>query len=273
MFKLALIQMYIDGGNKTQNLTHAEKMIIEAAANHADFVLLPEAMNLGWTHPAAKKDSDEIPTGESCRRLTKLAKQYNLYICSGLVEKSGSKVYNSAVIISPVGEVILHHRKINELDIGHDYYEQGDKLNVCHTELGTLGLMICSDAFAEQKVLSQSLCYMGADVILSPSSWAVPADHDNTKQPCGKTWYNHYAPVCKKYSVWIAGVSNVGPIKAGPWQGFRCIGNSLVLDPQGNINAEGPFGIDAETIIYAKIEPVERPARGSTWADYWKSKL
>ena len=272
MFKLALVQMEIKGGEKRHNLAHAAEMIAEAASNHATFIVLPEAMNLGWTHPSAKIDADEIPDGETCRMLASAAQSHSVFICSGLIERVGERVYNAAVLISPAGKVILHHHKINELDIGHDLYDQGAHLNVCKTDLGTIGLMICADAFAEDHVLSRSLCYMGVDIIVSPCSWAVPPGHDNVKDPCGKQWHDYYAPVARRFKVWIAGVSNVGHIEAGPWKGFICIGNSLLIEPNGNISVEGPFGVDAETILYADVTPLARPARGTAWMQFWNKK-
>jgi len=274
MFKLALIQMLIEGGNKPRNLRHAKELICEAAAGEADIVLLPEAMNLGWTHPSAKAEADSIPDGETCQLLTSMAKTNDIYVCSGLVEKAYDKVFNSAVIIDPDGNIILQHRKLNELDIGHEYYDQGDRLNVCHTGLGTLGLMICSDGFAKGEVLSRSLCYMGADIILSPSTWAVAADHspegNNSKESCVDSWRKVYMPVAKDFSVYIVGVSNVGWITAGPWEGMKCIGCSLVIGPYGNEVLQGPYGVNAEKILYVDIEITQRPAHGCGWLKYWE---
>lgn len=265
MFKLAMVQMQVEGGKKQKNLLNAEKMIKKAANAGAEIILLPEALDLGWTHPSAKTEAAPIPYGDTCSLLMELAKSNKVYICSGLIEKAGDKVYNSAVLISSEGKIILHHRKINELEIGHEYYSLGNKLNVCQTKFGTIGLMICADAFANEKVLSQALCYMGADIILSPTSWAVPVDYDNNKNPAGDIWYNHYHSVAKKFSVWIAGVSNVGLINAGPWKGKMAIGNSLLINPQGNIELEGPYGMNAEIILQANIKIKNRPTRGTGW--------
>ena len=74
------------------------------------------------------------------------------------------------MIIDPQGEVRCQHRKLNELDIGHEYYAQGDRLNVVETDFGRIGLLICADAFAHDATLLQSLGYMGADLILSPTA-------------------------------------------------------------------------------------------------------
>lgn len=52
-FKLALVQMYVEPGNLQKNLSNADKLIAGAASGGADFVLLPEVMDLGWTHPSA----------------------------------------------------------------------------------------------------------------------------------------------------------------------------------------------------------------------------
>ena len=154
-FTLALCQMKVVGGDRGTNLNHAGEMISEAATGGAQFILLPEAMDLGWTDPSALTAAEPVPEGKTFSFLAKKALEHGVYICSGLVEKAGDKVYNSAVIINPKGELILLHRKINELDIGHPYYALGDRLNVCHTEFGTLGLLICADANADGFVLTR----------------------------------------------------------------------------------------------------------------------
>jgi predicted amidohydrolase len=267
-FNLALVQMYVEPGNKDRNLANAEELIREAKANRADFVLLPEMMDLGWTHPSAKQLADSVPEGETCRRLCKAARENNVFVCCGIGEKSGDLVYNAAVIIDNRGKILLRHRKLNELDIAHEVYAQGDCLGVCHTPFGTIGLMICADAFAKNSSLIRALCYMGADVILSPSSWAVRPDFDNNATPYGKEWRTAYKPVAHEFSIWIASASNVGPITEGPWKGWKCIGCSMVVGPDGNEKLTGPYGENAEKILYYSIKPVPRPARGTQWSHY-----
>jgi predicted amidohydrolase len=271
-FKLALVQMKVIGGDRKANLANAKKMIDEAAENKAEIILLPEAMDLGWTDPSALTEAQPIPQGQTSQLLINLAKKHEVFICSGLIEKDGDKVYNSAIIIDSSGNIILTHRKINELEIGHPFYALGNKLNVCQTPFGTIGLLICADANTDNHVLTKSLAYMGADVILSPSSWAMPADHDNVKEPYGSTWENAYMPVAKDFAVWIASSSNVGEMTAGPWKGWNGIGCSLVINPKGEIAMKGPYGADADTILYVDINPVPRPAQGTGWQEYWSSK-
>ena len=268
-FKIALIQMRVRGGDKEGNLDHAVRLIAEAAAGGADLVVLPEAMDLGWTDPSSKTEAEPVPNGMPCRTLAASAAAHRIFVCSGLTEADGNRVFNSAVLIDRQGRMLCKHRKLNELTIGHEYYDQGDRLNVVTTELGTLGLMICADALAKDLVISRSLCYMGADVILSPSAWGVDADYDNTKEPYGDKWRNAYQPVAGDFRVWIVGVSSVGSITAGPWAGKNCIGSSLVVGPTGNEALQGPYGVDAEAILTMDIELTDRPARGCGWQEYF----
>jgi predicted amidohydrolase len=264
--------MLVEGGEKERNLARAEARIATAARAGAACVLLPETLDLGWTHPSSRKDAEAIPGGEPCRRLCSAAREHGVCVCAGLTERAGEEVYNSAVLIGPSGNVLLLHRKLNELEIGHALYAQGDRLGVCHTELGTIGLMICADGFAADRVLGRALGYMGADVILSPSAWARPADHDNAADPYGGIWRESYIPVARDFSLWIAAASSVGPITAGPWEGRNCIGCSLVIGPDGSEVLQGPYGRDADTILYVDVQPIPRPARGDAWQLHWRER-
>jgi predicted amidohydrolase len=268
-FRLAMVQMRVEGGQRHANVLRAEERIVTAAREGAQVVLLPEALTLGWTHPSAQSEAEEIPRGQTCARFVELAQELNLYICAGLVEKCSGQIFNSAVLIGPDGRLLLVHRKIYELEIAHRYYALGDRLQVAHTAFGTFGVMICADAFAPDQVLARSLALMGADVILSPSAWAVPVEHDNGREPYGDLWRENYGPVARDFRIWIAGVSNVGWLTAGPWANRKCIGCSLLMGPDGKEVLMGPYGENAETILYADICPVPRPARGDSWEVLW----
>ena len=268
---LALIQMRVEGGARRANVSRAVALVGEAAAQGAHMALLPEALDLGWTHPSSATEAEGIPDGGSCRQLRDAARRHGLYLCAGLVERAEASIFNAAVLIDPAGEVILHHRKLNELEIGHACYALGDRLGVARTPWGTIGLMICADAFARGQVVSRTLGLMGAAVILSPCAWAVPADHDNAREPYGQLWRDHYGPVARDFRLWIAGCSSVGWLTAGPWAGRRCIGCSLLVGPDGMPVLQGPYGEGAEAILRADIEPPPRPAQGDGWDRWWRT--
>jgi predicted amidohydrolase len=267
MFRLGLVQMYVQPGAVGDNLRRAESLTRRAVDGGARVVVLPEAMDCGWTHASSRTDAGSIPGGRAYETLARLAREHDAFVCSGLTERASDRVYNAAVLVGPDGRLLLRHRKLNELDIAHDVYDPGDRIGVARTPPATFGLMICADGFATGHVVSRSLGLMGADVILSPSAWAVPADHDNAQTPYGKEWRDCYTPVARELGLWIVGVSNVGPVVGGPWDGRRCIGCSLVVGPDGREVVKGPYGAEAETVLYVDVEPHRRNVRGSGWAD------
>ena len=85
-FKLAMIQMEVRGGELDWNINHALDRIEEAAKNQAKVVLLPECMDLGWTHPSSQTKAEYIPNGRPSQQLMAAAKKHKIYICSGLTE-------------------------------------------------------------------------------------------------------------------------------------------------------------------------------------------
>ena len=268
-YRLAMIQMLVEPANVESNLSRASEHIKEAVLHGAKIAILPEAMDLGWTDPSARTKALEIPGGSTCAALCEMARTNAIYICVGLTEREGENIYNSAVIIDPEGNVVLKHRKVNELDIAHDLYDLGNGLNVISTPLGTIGLYICADALAEQNALSFSLGYMGADIILSPCAWAVPPDFNQELTPYGDLWRQVYEEVSRHFHLWVIGVSNVGNINAGPWQGWSCIGSSLAFAPGGQEVLQAPYGAMADTIEYIDVVLRNRPARGTKWKDRW----
>jgi predicted amidohydrolase len=153
--------------------------------------------------------------------LAACARRHSVYLCAGLVERAGTQIFNAAILFGTDGSLLLRHPKINELEIGHEFYALGERLQVVNTPLVAFGVMICADAFAPAQVISRTLAMMGAQVILSPCARAVPADHNNVREPCGQLWRDNYGPVARDFKIWIAGTSNVGVLEAGPLGGEK----------------------------------------------------
>jgi predicted amidohydrolase len=250
---VAMVQMRADGGRREENVDRACAAIHEAAASGADVVVLPEAMDLGWTHASARRLASPVPAGFVCSRLREAARAARVHVCSGLVEAAGDRIYNAAVLIGPDGDVLLHHRKIAELDIARDLYDIGDRLAVASTMFGITGILICADSRAPRQALAGSLGAMGARLILSPCSWAVEPAHDNERHPYGGDWEEAYRAMALEHGMTTVAVSNVGRIEGGPWDGWRCIGNSLAVGSDGAVVATAPHGVDAECIVHVRV--------------------
>jgi predicted amidohydrolase len=269
-FRLGMAQTLVEGGAPAANLDRAILAISRAAELGCRAVVLPECLDIGWTHPSARDLAQPIP-GPHSDRLATAARNAGVFVAAGLVERAGPRLYNAAVLIGPRGEVLLHHRKINELDIAHDVYAIGDRLGVVETELGTLGLDICADNFGDSLAIAHVLARMGAQIILSPSAWAVDATHDNVREPYGKLWLDSYTELARLYDITVVGVSNVGWLTGGPWKGRKCIGCSLAVGPDG-VLARGPYGESAEAVIAVEIEPRPSIGRGTRMAEALRAR-
>jgi len=263
--------MLVEGGAPKANLRRAVDMIGRASDEGCSVVVLPECLDLSWTHPSARTRSQSIP-GPRSRQISRAAKKHGLFVAAGLVERCGDRIYNSAILVSPQGRILTKHRKINELSIAHNLYSIGTSLRVVETPLANMGIAICADNFPNSLVLGHSLARMGCNLLLSPSAWAVDADYDNTSKPYGETWKRSYCLLGKLYDLTTVGVSNVGWITAGPWKGRKCIGCSLAVGPGGKILAQGPFGEDAEALTVVKVKPEGPVAKGTDFAAVLKER-
>ncbi len=265
-------QMLVRPGEPEANLRRARQLIAEAAEGKCRIVVLPECLDLGWTHPSARELAQPIP-GPAFDRLAAEAARYGIHVVAGLTERDNLRIYNTAVLIGPNGRLLLKHRKINILDIARDLYSVGDRLGVVDTELGRIGIDICADNFPSSLCLGHALARMGARVLLSPCAWAVPAGYDNTAHPYGTDlWHHAYRELARLYEMPVIGVSNVGHITEGPWAGRHCIGSSLAVDARGEVLSEGPFGVDAESLLIVPVDITPVPAEGTAIAAYLEAK-
>ncbi len=261
-----MAQILVEGAQPAANLERAEAFIRDAASKTCHLVVLPECMDLGWTDPSARRLAQPIP-GPHSHRLAQSAVETGVFVVAGLVERAGDHLYNAAVLIDPRGQVLLVHRKINELEIAHDLYSIGDRLSVAHTALGTLGISICADNYSNSLAIGHVLARMGAQVLLSPSAWAMDADHDNQVNPYGERWRRAYRELGQLYDLPVIGVSNVGWLTEGPWKGRKAIGCSLATNHRGDILAEGPYGETAEALIVVEVELRQPRVIGTQIAD------
>jgi predicted amidohydrolase len=260
--RVGMAQILVEGGRPEANLDRASAAIGRAAAEGCRLVVLPECLDLGWTDPSARDLARPIP-GPHVERLAGTARAQGMFVAAGLVERAGDRIYNAAVLLGPDGTLRLHHRKINELEIALELYAIGDRVGVAHTDLGTIGLAICADNFRNSQAVGHVLARMGAQLVLSPSAWAVDADHDESCEPYGQLWLDAYSELARLYDLTVIGVSNVGWLTSGPWAGRKAIGCSLAVGPGGAVLARGSYGEDAEALIVVEVQPRPPIGRGT----------
>ncbi|QGQ20518.1 carbon-nitrogen hydrolase family protein [Cellulomonas sp. JZ18] len=263
--RVGMAQLLVVPGRPDDNLARARAAVAEAAQAGCDVVVLPECLDLGWTHESARELAEPIP-GPRVDVLAAAAREHGVLVAAGLTERAGDRVHNSAVLLSATGELLLHHRKIHELDFARALYTTGSSLAVADTPLGRIGLDICADNSAATTGIGHALGLMGAEVLLSPSAWAVPPDHDNHVDPYGAEWEAPYRELATAHDMPVVGVSNVGPVVGGEWDGWRCIGASLAVGRDGETIRQGTYGEAAAELLVVDVElrPRTGAATGST---------
>lgn len=252
MLKIAMLQMKVEFHEADKNLSHAETLVKEAVTQGAQICVLPECMDLGWGTPKAAELAAPIP-GKTSDALCKIAKENHVYLISGITERDGNDIYNTALLISDEGVILGKHRKINVLTGVEDVYSIGNMLSVIPTPLGKIGIDICADNSMQSLSIGHTLARMGAQIILSPCAWAVPADRD-PKKPYGMEWIMPYSHLSQIFGIPTIGVSNVGLVKDGSWAGWKAIGNSIAYDCHGNLLTMLPYGENAECVQVLDVE-------------------
>lgn len=270
-FRLGMGQMLVVSGAVSANLERARKMILRAAGEGCAAVLLPECLNVGWTAETTRELAEAIP-GAHSEVLSAAAREAGIHVVAGLAERFGDRIYNSAVLLSPAGEILSLHRKIHELSIAAGLYATGDRLSVVETPLGRIGVNICADNFPDSLVLGHALGRMGCQVLLSPCAWAVEREHENETDPYGKLWLDAYGELARLYDMTVVGVSSVGRLAGGPWAGRKCIGCSLAVGPGGRMLARGPYGVSAEALITVEVSPLRRIVTGEAMSAMLRGK-
>lgn len=255
-------QLLVEGGEPERNLERATLMIAEAAAQHCDIVLLPETLDFAWTHPSALTEAQPIP-GIYSDLLCQQAIRHQLYVCAGLTERApDGRIYNAAILINPQGDIISKYHKINLLTVEQPYYAVGQMLGVVDTPLGKIGVNICADNFLDGLSIGHTLARMGAEFILSPSSWTVDYSITEEHDPYQEKWVKPYSILAQLYNVAVVGTTSVGYIVGGPYEGKKSVGCSLAVDASG-IRAQGKFNEFAGDLVVTDIPRPVRPEKGT----------
>ncbi len=260
--KIALAQLLLEGGEVKRNFERATSYIKQASEANCRLIILPETIDFAWTHPRAKTECLPIP-GPHSDFFCELAREYKIYICVGLTEKiNHKKRFNTALFINPEGEILLKHHKINLLKVEQDYYEVGNTMNVIETPFGKVGLNICADNYPDALHIGHSLARMGAELILSPSSWTVDYSISEDTDPYAEKWVKPLYTLASTYNIICISTTSVGYIVGGPYEGKKMVGCSLAIDKNGIIS-KGIFNEFAGELIIQEIDVPEQKRKGT----------
>ena len=241
--RVACAQYALREGDRDHNLEHSLHFIQRAVGQGADLVILPELANSGCdlgSHGRALELAEEFPNGSTVRAWREEAEDSGVCVVGGLLEREGDTLYNSAVLLAP--GVAGRYRKTHLWNKEKLLYEPGQELRVFDTPLGSIGLLICYDAWFPEA--ARTLALKGAEVLCVPSN--APDDWVPEEQRRGTlTMLNvHAISHANANRLFVAVANRVG-------DGY--LGRSCVVDPTGGMLALG--NPTEEGLVLADVDP------------------
>ena len=237
---IACVQIDCVLGDLEANLAAVLEGLIAAARRGARLVVFPECILSGYcfrSRAEAWEQAQPVP-GPACDALAAACRRLDVFAVVGLLERgAGDAFYNACVLLGPDG-LIAVYRKIHLPFLGVDrFVTPGDRPFAVH-DLGGLrvGMNICYDGTFPES--ARVLALLGADLVVLPTNWPAGA-LGTIKLAEARALENH---------VYYAAVNRVGEER-----GFRFVGRSRVVGPDGEVMTSAPA--DHAEILLAEIDP------------------
>lgn len=232
-----MIQMDIVYGEPKENFKRTKEEFANAVKTGADIILLPELWTTGYDLTRLDEIADKHAI-ESIAFLSELAKEFNVILIGGSVaEQCDDGVRNTLLVIDQKGKLIHKYSKLHlfQLMDEHLYLEAGqDEAEFTLDGESTAGY-ICYDIRFPEWMRKSAVS--GAKVMYVVAEWPKPRiDH----------WRALLQARAIENQCYVVACNRVG---ADPKNEFG--GMSLVVDPWGEIVAEGGSG---EEIVTATVD-------------------
>ena len=239
---IALAQISCRVGDKRQNIETMKKMVKSAQRIHADLIAFPELSLTGYTvRDRAYEMAETVPDGPSLQEIETLAKNANVHIIFGMIEKAAKAeavLHNTAVLVGPKGYIGKYQKMYlptHSVFEEKRYFRPGYHTPIFQTDVGRIGLFICYDVYFPE--VSRLLSVKGANLIVCIS--ASPSVRRGFFETLT-------AARAMENSVFLAFVN-----LAGIEDGLQFWGGSRVIAPSGSIITQAKY--DAEDFIHARI--------------------
>jgi deaminated glutathione amidase len=243
-FRAALVQL-CSGRDVNRNVTAAEALIREAAAQGANYIQTPEVTTLMELDPERLFANLGPEEGNpALQRFQALARDLAiwLHIGSMAIKVAPAKLANRSFVIAPDGTIAARYDKIHMFDVdlanGESYresnnYQAGSKGVVVDLPWGSLGLTICYDL--RFPYLYRALTKAGASFLAVPAAF--------TRVTGEAHWHTLLRARAVECQCFVFAANQGGRHE----HGRETYGHSLIISPWGQILAEG--GTDPGVII------------------------
>jgi len=234
--------------DKSANIATALEMIDRAALGGARLVALPEIWPYLGADSGNRDNAEPIP-GPLTELLAGKAREHDIYLHAGTwheTREGDPRLYNTAIVFSPSGQIIGSYSKIHMFDVEIDgvasYRESatiapGEAIVNIDVDGINVGLATCYDLrFPE---LFRILALNGAEVIILPAAFTMMTGRDH--------WEVLIRARAIENGVFMVAPGQWGPASDGKW----CFGRSMIVDPWGTPLAIAP---DQTTVIHASLD-------------------
>lgn len=239
---VALAQISCKVGDKEHNLDVMKRNIKQAKNQGANLVVFPELALTGYVcRDILYELAEPVPKGKSIRRLEKIAKNEDIHVVFGALERSEkahATLYNTAVLLGPngfIGKYQKMHLPTHSVFEEKRYFRLGYQTPVFETEIGKLGLIICYDVFFPE--ITRLLRLKGSQLIICISA-----------SPGVRREFFETLTVARaiENTAFLAYVNLVGVEN-----GLQFWGGSRIVAPTGKIVSQAKY--DEEDLVIGKI--------------------
>lgn len=191
--KISTAQFEHKSGDKNYNLSVIETLSGKASLEGSDIIAFHECSITGYTfarHLSKEQLLDIaelIPSGDSIKKLTGIAKKYDIVILAGLFEKDEyDNLFKAYVCVDKDG-LVAKHRKLHPFINPH--LVPGDGYCVFELHGWKCGILICYDNNIIENVRATAL--LGADIIFMPHvTMCTPSTRPGAGFVNPKLWEN-----------------------------------------------------------------------------------
>jgi predicted amidohydrolase len=231
------------------NIEAVGRMVMDAADGGADFILMPETVNLMEPKNSLMREKAAPEADDAfLAAFRDIARGKGVWLLAGslIVFGEADKTVNRSILIGPDGGITARYDKIHMFDVdlgdGEYYresksYEAGAQAVTADLPWGRLGLSVCYDM--RFPYLYRQLAKAGADFLAVPSAFTGP------------TGEAHWHVLLRARAI-ENGCYVFAPAQCGVHDGGRKTwGHSLIIDPWGRVLADGG---EEPGIISAEID-------------------
>ncbi len=236
--RLGIYQMKPEFGQKEKNIKKISNLLNKE--NGGDIVVLPELFNTGYTFISKEEalSLGENDNGETITALKGVSKNKHMGISAGILEKEGSKLYNTSYLIVD-GKIAGKYRKMHLYGVEKEIFTKGNLgFPVFSFRDINVGMIICFDWIFPEAV--RTLALKGAQIILHSANLILPYCQNTMKTRAIEN------------RVFIATANRIGIEERGGTS-YSFTGKSQIVSPEGKIIAK--MDAEEENILWVEINP------------------